>query len=106
MQTESLQSVATQINILTGVMTFGALLLGGLLAYVKVSTANLVTKEIGAAKKEIGVDIKDASDDIKREMARKDLTDLRLAELDRRLAKTEAWKEAVAPRIPAVEGNE
>lgn len=93
MQTDG--QLATQINILTGVMAGGALLVGALLAYVKVSTSNAINAAVNQAKVEIGQKIQDSENRLAGELARKDLTEQRLSELDRRLSKTEAWKEAV-----------
>lgn len=68
------------------------------MAFIKLSTG----RQIDRAKSDLSKEIRESEERLSKELARKDLMDARLAELDRRLTKTEAWKEAVSVVGPSV----
>lgn len=103
LQSDLTASLDTQIKILTVVMGVGTLLVGALIAYLRVSTAN----NINAAKLQINETIQNSKDsllkDIKAEFARREMVDAQLRELDRRITRTESRQETLMG-IPGVAG--
>lgn len=93
MQSESLQSVTTQLNILTAVMGCATILVGALLAYMKISTKN----EITSAKLEINEKIDEAKRELKQDLARKDVVDEKLVRLQEQISEIRAWKKGLKP---------
>lgn len=84
-------SINTQINILTFVMSAGVVIVGVFMGYMKVSISGAIKQ----ARLDNKQDIESAKNELKSDLARKDLTDAKLQELERRITKTETWREAV-----------
>lgn len=84
-------SVNVQLNILTFVVGIGTVLVGAFMAYMKVSISNSIKESRLQTKAEID----SAKNELKADLARKDLTETKLQELERRITKTETWREAV-----------